>query len=105
MTESSRTQVIVANQLATKLLTADNKPANFDTGDRAVLMPQLGELTIPALYPVRGVDVEGSQVIHGRRRKPLGSCYSAADLVMTYVMRTPRLHPASVKMYHGQALT
>jgi RAD51-like protein 2 len=30
------------NQLATKLLTAENKPANFDTGDRAVLMPQLG---------------------------------------------------------------
>lgn len=38
-------QVIVTNQLATKLLTAENKPANFDTGDRAVLMPQLGRLT------------------------------------------------------------
>ena len=36
-------QIIVTNQLATKLLTADNKPANFDTGDRAILMPQLGE--------------------------------------------------------------
>ncbi|KAK1924335.1 putative DNA repair protein Rad51 [Papiliotrema laurentii] len=35
--------VVVANQLATKLLTAENKPANFDTGDRAVLMPQLGD--------------------------------------------------------------
>lgn len=31
------------NQLATKLLTAENKPANFETGDRAVLMPQLGD--------------------------------------------------------------
>ena len=36
-------QIIVTNQLATKLLTADNKPANFDTGDRAILMPQFGE--------------------------------------------------------------
>ncbi|KAK8864518.1 hypothetical protein IAR55_001768 [Kwoniella newhampshirensis] len=38
-----RSAVIVCNQLATKLLTAENKPANFDTGDRAVLMPQLGD--------------------------------------------------------------
>ncbi|WOO81176.1 uncharacterized protein LOC62_03G004706 [Vanrija pseudolonga] len=35
--------IVVTNQLATKLLTAANKPANFETGDRAVLMPQLGE--------------------------------------------------------------
>lgn len=32
------------NQLATKYLTEDNKLATFNTGDRAVLMPQLGEL-------------------------------------------------------------
>ncbi|WWD17173.1 hypothetical protein CI109_101611 [Kwoniella shandongensis] len=38
-----RCAVVVCNQLATKLLTAENKPANFDTGDRAVLMPQLGD--------------------------------------------------------------
>jgi RAD51-like protein 2 len=30
-------------QLATKLLTSENKPANFETSDRAVLMPQLGD--------------------------------------------------------------
>ncbi|WWD03113.1 hypothetical protein V865_001160 [Kwoniella europaea PYCC6329] len=35
--------VIVCNQMATKLMTAENKPANFDTGDRAILMPQLGD--------------------------------------------------------------
>jgi RAD51-like protein 2 len=35
--------VVITSQLATKLLTAENKPANFDTGDRAVLMPQLGK--------------------------------------------------------------
>lgn len=34
----------MANQLATKLLTAENKRATFETGDRAVLMPQLGDL-------------------------------------------------------------
>ncbi|OCF41866.1 hypothetical protein I317_04276 [Kwoniella heveanensis CBS 569] len=38
-----RCAVVVCNQLATKLLTFENKPANFDTGDRAVLMPQLGD--------------------------------------------------------------
>ena len=36
-------QVVVMNQLATKYLTEDNKLATFNTGDRAVLMPQLGE--------------------------------------------------------------
>jgi RAD51-like protein 2 len=35
--------VIVVNQLATKLFTAENKQGNFDTGDKAILMPQLGE--------------------------------------------------------------
>jgi RAD51-like protein 2 len=34
---------MVANQMATKILNAENKPANFDTGDKAVMMPQLGE--------------------------------------------------------------
>nr|XP_019046461.1 hypothetical protein I302_05210 [Kwoniella bestiolae CBS 10118]OCF25391.1 hypothetical protein I302_05210 [Kwoniella bestiolae CBS 10118] len=38
-----RCAVIVCNQMATKLMTAENKPANFDTGDRAILMPQLGD--------------------------------------------------------------
>jgi len=33
----------MTNQLATKLLTVDHKPANFDTVERAVLMPQLGD--------------------------------------------------------------
>lgn len=40
---SSQSQVVVMNQLATKLLNAENKPANFETGDRAILMPQLGD--------------------------------------------------------------
>ncbi|KAJ9112744.1 hypothetical protein QFC20_002069 [Naganishia adeliensis] len=43
----SHPSVLIANQMATKLLTASNKPAStFDTGDRAILMPQLGDLWV-----------------------------------------------------------
>ena len=37
-------QVVVTTQMATKLLSAEGKRVNFDTGEKAVLMPQLGEL-------------------------------------------------------------
>ena len=40
-------QVVITNQLATKLLTPDGSPASFDTGSRAVLVPQLGKLFHP----------------------------------------------------------
>ena len=36
-------QVVITTQLATKLVNADGSPANFDTGVRAVMVPQLGE--------------------------------------------------------------
>jgi len=36
-------QVVITNQMATKLLTPDGSPASFDTGSRAVLVPQLGK--------------------------------------------------------------
>ncbi|GMK55255.1 hypothetical protein CspeluHIS016_0203110 [Cutaneotrichosporon spelunceum] len=36
--------VLATSQMATKLLTAENKRATFETGDRAVLMPSLGDL-------------------------------------------------------------
>lgn len=49
--DSYSRQVVITNQLATKLLTAENKPANFDTGDRAVLMPQLGKRSARPLIP------------------------------------------------------
>ncbi|TCD63491.1 hypothetical protein EIP91_005350 [Steccherinum ochraceum] len=39
---SSDLTVIITTQLATKLLNADGSSANFDTGSRAVLLPQLG---------------------------------------------------------------
>jgi hypothetical protein len=35
--------VVVINQLATKLFTAENEHGNFNNGDKAILMPQLGE--------------------------------------------------------------
>lgn len=39
--------VVITNQLATKLLTPDGAPASFDTGSRAVLVPQLGGAYLP----------------------------------------------------------
>ncbi len=48
LTRGPSQQAILCNQLATKLRDAENKPANFDTGDRAVLMPQLGDAWLPA---------------------------------------------------------
>lgn len=40
-------QVVVTTQMATKLFTIENKQGNFDNGDKAILMPQLG--SFPAL--------------------------------------------------------
>ncbi|KAH9031694.1 P-loop containing nucleoside triphosphate hydrolase protein [Lactarius pseudohatsudake] len=39
--------VVITNQMATKLLTPDGSPASFDTGSRAVLVPQLGGTYLP----------------------------------------------------------
>ncbi|KAH8084336.1 P-loop containing nucleoside triphosphate hydrolase protein [Cristinia sonorae] len=39
--------VIITTQLATKMLNADGTSANFDTGSRAVLLPQLGSSYLP----------------------------------------------------------
>ncbi|KAG8216935.1 hypothetical protein J3R82DRAFT_7212 [Butyriboletus roseoflavus] len=35
-------QIIVTSQMATKMLSADGSAATFDTGAKAVMMPQLG---------------------------------------------------------------
>ncbi|THH13359.1 hypothetical protein EW146_g6847 [Bondarzewia mesenterica] len=40
--------VVVTNQMSTKLLNPDGSPANFDTGSRAVLVPQLGGTYLPS---------------------------------------------------------
>ena len=40
-------QIVVTTQLATKLLNPDGSPASFDSGSRAVLVPQLGKSCIP----------------------------------------------------------
>ncbi|KAI0251077.1 P-loop containing nucleoside triphosphate hydrolase protein [Lactifluus subvellereus] len=39
--------VVITTQLATKLLTPDGYPASFDTGSRAILVPQLGNNYLP----------------------------------------------------------
>ena len=38
---------MITMQLATKLLTPDGYPASFDTGSRAILVPQLGKSVRP----------------------------------------------------------
>ncbi|KII87852.1 hypothetical protein PLICRDRAFT_112094 [Plicaturopsis crispa FD-325 SS-3] len=40
--------IVVTSQLATKLLNADGTPGNFDTGSRAVMVPQLGPSYLPS---------------------------------------------------------
>ncbi|KAI0281828.1 hypothetical protein BGY98DRAFT_177697 [Russula aff. rugulosa BPL654] len=40
-------QIVITTQLATKLLNPDGSPASFDSGSRAVLVPQLGSTYLP----------------------------------------------------------
>jgi len=39
--------VVVTTQLATKFLNPDGTPANYDSGSRAILVPQLGNDYLP----------------------------------------------------------
>ena len=36
-------QVVITTQLSTKFLNPDGTPASYDSGSRAILVPQLGE--------------------------------------------------------------
>ncbi|KAJ7800390.1 P-loop containing nucleoside triphosphate hydrolase protein [Mycena olivaceomarginata] len=45
--------VVVTSQMATKLLAADGSPATFDTGARAVMVPQLGPAYLPSAISFR----------------------------------------------------
>ncbi|KAJ7269634.1 P-loop containing nucleoside triphosphate hydrolase protein [Mycena rebaudengoi] len=45
--------IVVTSQMATKLLGADGSPANFDTGARAVMVPQLGPSYLPSALSFR----------------------------------------------------
>ncbi|KAJ7649315.1 hypothetical protein B0H17DRAFT_1270772 [Mycena rosella] len=45
--------VVVTTQLATKLLAADGSPATFDTGARAVMVPQLAPTYLPSAVSFR----------------------------------------------------
>ncbi|KAF7319121.1 Rad51 domain-containing protein [Mycena chlorophos] len=44
---ASGVTILTTSQLATKLLAADGSPANFDTGARAILAPQMGTTYLP----------------------------------------------------------
>ncbi len=92
------------NQLATKLLTADHKPANFDTGDRAVLMPQLGKSVF--LISLTMTDTTGSgQAIHGRPPERSGSFCLGEDQETNC---GTHMHPpvlAGTETFLGQNLT
>ncbi|KAH8113749.1 hypothetical protein DFH11DRAFT_1597117 [Phellopilus nigrolimitatus] len=45
---SRHLNVLVTSQLATKMLSAEGSPANFDTAKKAVMVPQLGDAYLPA---------------------------------------------------------
>ncbi|EIM88840.1 uncharacterized protein STEHIDRAFT_145678 [Stereum hirsutum FP-91666 SS1] len=45
---SRNISVVITMQLSTKLLNRDGTPGNFDTGSRAVLVPQLGPTYLPS---------------------------------------------------------
>lgn len=74
--------VVIANQMATKILTAENKPANFDTGDKAVMMPQLGGSGVQRIGRRAVIDDWRSQAIRGcpQRRSKWSSFVQAEAL-------------------------
>ncbi|KAF7360187.1 Rad51 domain-containing protein [Mycena venus] len=45
--------IVITSQTATKLLAADGSPATFDTGVRAVMVPQLGPAYLPSSISFR----------------------------------------------------
>ncbi|KAJ6487741.1 P-loop containing nucleoside triphosphate hydrolase protein [Mycena sanguinolenta] len=45
--------IVVTSQMATKMLAADGSPATFDTGARAVMLPQLGPAYLPSATSFR----------------------------------------------------
>ncbi|GBE83784.1 DNA repair and recombination protein [Sparassis crispa] len=45
---SSNLTIVITSQLATKMLNPDGSAANFDTGSRAVIVPQLGNTYLPS---------------------------------------------------------
>lgn len=45
---SKRVAIVISSQMATKMLGTNGESANFDTADRAVMVPQLGTAYLPA---------------------------------------------------------
>ncbi|KAI9569871.1 hypothetical protein HD554DRAFT_456746 [Boletus coccyginus] len=54
--------IVVTSQMATKILSADGSAATFDTGARAVMMPQLGPDYLPSGRSYRLVIIPHSRV-------------------------------------------
>ncbi|KAN0084101.1 P-loop containing nucleoside triphosphate hydrolase protein [Tylopilus felleus] len=59
---SSNLTIVVTSQMATKMLSADGSAASFDTGARAVMMPQLGPDYLPSGRSYRLVVIPHSRV-------------------------------------------
>ncbi|KAI0319312.1 hypothetical protein OF83DRAFT_822162 [Amylostereum chailletii] len=58
---TQRVAIITTSQLSTKLVHADGSPANFDTGAKAVLVPQLGTAYLPSSWSYRVIIVPESR--------------------------------------------
>ncbi|KAF8840557.1 hypothetical protein BDN67DRAFT_903341 [Paxillus ammoniavirescens] len=58
---SKNLTIITTSQMATKILSADGSPATFDTGAKAVLMPQLGPTYLPSGRSYRLIIVPDSR--------------------------------------------
>ncbi|OAX41631.1 hypothetical protein K503DRAFT_767498 [Rhizopogon vinicolor AM-OR11-026] len=59
--KSKNLTIIVTSQMSTKLLNADGSPGNFETGAKAVMVPQLGSTYLPGGRSYRLVIVPDSR--------------------------------------------
>ncbi|KAF8437980.1 hypothetical protein L210DRAFT_966220 [Boletus edulis BED1] len=73
---SNNLTIVVTSQMATKMLGADGSAATFDTGARAVMMPQLGPDYLPSGRSYRLVIIPHSRVAGAVRllSSPSGQC-------------------------------
>jgi len=58
---SMRLTVVITSQLATKLLNADGSAANYDTGSKAIMVPQLGNAYLPSGRTYRALIIPQSR--------------------------------------------
>lgn len=100
----ARRQVIIANQMATKLLTNDNKPAaTFEAGEKAILMPQLGEFISRHLLSFPRMGSALHQISRSRREWliPLGPTLLPFELSRRAVGPAKGVEAVSVQIREG----